>query len=170
MNLSVYLLPAFILIAFLVAIFKKVNVYDAFVSGVNGVIPLLLSIFPYVCTVLIASELFSKSGLSEIVNKALSPLFNALKIPPELTQLILIKPLSGSGSLAILSQIYSAHGADSYIGRCASCIFGLSETVFYLGAVYFSTCKNKRFTDAIIICLITNFISCIFACFICRVL
>ncbi len=170
MNPSVYLLPLFILLAFFVAFFKKVNVYDAFISGVNGVIPLLLSIFPYVCAVLVMSELFEVSGLSNLTVKLLSPLFDFLKIPSELTKLILIKPLSGSGSLALLSEIYQTHGADSYIGRCASCIFSLSETVFYISAVYFSSCKKKKLNDVIIICLISTFLSCIFACAICRVL
>lgn len=167
-NLSVYILPLFVLIAFLVAFFKKIKVFDGFVSGVNGVIPLLISIFPYLCAVLIASELFEVSGLSSAVTKALSPLFSLLKIPPELTKLILIKPLSGSGSIALLSDILKTYGAESYIGKCACCIFGSSETLFYISALYFSNCKNKCSPFAIIVCLVTSLFSCVFACFICR--
>ena len=169
-NFSLYLIPAFILIAFLVAYFKKVKVYDAFVSGINEVIPLLLSIFPYLCAVLIMSELFEVSGVSDIVTKWLKPLFNLIGVPSELTKLILIKPLSGSGSLALLSHLYETYGADGYIGKCASCIFSSSETVFYISSVYFCACKNKNAKSAIIISLIACFLSCIFACFICRLL
>ena len=169
-NFSLYLIPAFILIAFLVAYFKKVKVYDAFVSGVNEVIPLLLSIFPYLCTVIIMSELFEESGLSNLIVKWLKPALNLIGVPSELTKLILIKPLSGSGSLALLSDIYQTYGADSYVGKCASCIFSASETVFYISSVYFCTCKNKNAKSAIIMSLIACFLSCIFACFICRLL
>ena len=168
MNISVYLLPAFILIAFCVAFFKKINLYESFVSGVNEAIGLLFSIFPYICAVLIMSELFEASGLSFYLTKLLTPLFNFLQIPPELTKLILIKPLSGSGSIALLSDIYAEHGADSYIGKCASCIFGCSETVFYISAIYLSQCKNKNARLAIAISLIACFLSCIFACFLCK--
>jgi spore maturation protein B len=168
MSVSIYILPAFVLIAFVLAFIKKVNVYDAFISGVNDAISLLLTIFPYICAVLIMSELFEASGLSLALTKALSPLLKPLGIPPELTKLILIKPLSGNGSLALLTEIYSTHGADSYLGKCASCIFSCSETVFYVSAIYFSQCKNKSARLAIIISLIACFLSCIFACFLCR--
>ena len=168
MGIAVYILPVFILIAFVGAFIKKVNVYEGFASGVNELIPLLLSIFPYVFTVLIMSELFEVSGFSNFVCKLLKPLFNFLQIPPELTKLILIKPLSGSGALALLSEIYSTYGSESYISLCASCIFGASETVFYIGAIYFSSCKSKDIRSVVLISLISNFLTCIFACLICK--
>ena len=168
MNFSAFILPLFILIAFLVAFFKKVNVYEGFVSGVNEVIPLLFTIFPYICVVLIMSELCTQSGLTEYLCNALEPAFNFLGIPTPLTPLILIKPLSGSGAVAILADVYKNYGADSYVGKCASCIFSASETVFYVGAVYFSLCKNKKFPLIIAISIISFFATCIFACFICK--
>ncbi|MBR3864937.1 MAG: hypothetical protein IKJ19_07510 [Clostridia bacterium] len=170
MKIFAFVLPCFVLFAFISAFIKKVNIYDAFISGVNDAIALLLSIFPYICAVLIMNELAIQSGLWNLLCKLLKPLFSLFKIPPELTKLILLKPLSGSGSLAILSDIYKNYGVDSYISRCASCIFSSSETVFYIGALYFSKCKNKKLTTAIITCLLSNFASCIFACFICRFL
>ncbi len=170
MKVFAFILPCFVLFAFISAFLKKVNVYDAFICGINDAIALLLSIFPYICAVLIMNELALKSGLWDLVCKLLNPIFSFFNLPTELTKLILIKPLSGSGSLAILSDIYKAYGVDSYIARCASCIFSSSETVFYIGALYFSKCKNKKLTTAIITCLLSNFASCIFACFICRFL
>lgn len=168
MSLSVYLLPAFVFIAFLFAFIKKVNVYEGFVSGVKSAISLLLTIFPYICAVLIMSELFQASGASAWVITALKPLFDFFKIPSELTPLILLKPLSGSGSLAILSDIYTRFGVDSYLSLCASCLFGASETVFYISAIYLSGCKNKSCKSAIIISLLSYFLTCIFTCFICK--
>ena len=105
-----------------------------------------------------------------MLNGLLSPMWSFLGIPPELGPLILIKPFSGSGSLAVLSEVYATHGADSYVGRCASVIFGSSETVFYVSAVYFSACKNKRLLLPIIISLIAALMSAILACLVCRVM
>lgn len=168
MSISVYILPIFILFAFLCAFFKKVDVYNSFITGVNSAIELLLSIFPYILAVMVASELFEKSGLSDLVVKTLKPLFDFLGVPSELTKLILFKPLSGSGALAMLTEIYQTYGTESYISKCASCIFSSSETVFYVGAIYFSKCKSKKIPSAIAISLISSFLSCIFACLICK--
>ena len=117
MSISVYILPIFILFAFLCAFFKKVDVYNSFITGVNSAIELLLSIFPYILAVMVASELFEKSGLSDLVVKTLKPLFDFLGVPSELTKLILFKPLSGSGALAMLTEIYQTYGTESYISK-----------------------------------------------------
>ena len=114
------------------------------------------------------TELFSKSGISDKVIDFLSPFLSMLGIPKEITPLGIIKPFSGSGSLAILSDIFQKYGADGYIARCASAVFGSSETIFYVSAVYYSKSKEKRLTKPIIISLISTFISTVFACFICK--
>lgn len=165
-----YLLPAVLIAIVLFGSFKRVKPYDAFTRGAKEAIPLCVMIFPYLIAIFILAELFRASGLSDFLTKLLSPVFDFIGIPPELTELVLLKPFSGSGSLALLSDIYKSYGADSYIARCASCIFGSSETVFYIAAVYFSSVKQKKLTKAIIISLAASFTSCIFACFICHIL
>ena len=149
---------------------KKVRPYDAFTDGVKSAIPFAVSIFPYLASIFIMTELFEASGLSSVVSKFISPVFGLFGIPKELTKLVLIKPFSGSGSLAVLSEIYTAYGVDSYLSRCASVIYGSSETVFYVAAVYFAGAKTKKLTTPIIISLVASFISCAFACFICLVM
>ncbi|MBR2384376.1 MAG: spore maturation protein, partial [Clostridia bacterium] len=99
-----------------------------------------------------------------------SPFFNLLGIPTELTKLVLIKPFSGSGSLALVSEIFSTYGVDSYIARSACVIYGSSETVFYIAAVYFAGAKTKKLLVPILISLIASFFSCVFACFICKII
>ena len=128
------------------------------------------SVFPYLASIFVLTELFEASGLSDAVSRLVSPLFNLLGIPKELTKLVLIKPFSGNGALAILSEIYTQYGVDSYLSRCASVIYGSSETVFYVAAVYFAGAKTKNLTLPIIISLIASFASCVFACFICLVM
>ncbi|MCX4363882.1 MAG: spore maturation protein [Clostridia bacterium] len=168
--MSKYILPVFIGLVILAAFIKKVPVYDNFVKGSKESISLILSIFPYICAVLIAVELFSLSGLNSYLAKIMSPVLTFLGIPDELCELLIIRPLSGNGSLALLEGIYKTHGVDSYVSRCASVIVGASETVFYVGTVYFSTTKVKRLRYAIPISLVACYVGAIMACLICRIM
>ncbi len=165
-----YFIPLLFIVIFVYAILKKVKPYDAFTEGAKSAIPFAINIFPYLVSIFILTELFEISGLSGFIAKTLSPVFYILGIPTELTKLILIKPFSGSGALALLSEIYTSYGVDSYLARCASVIYGSSETVFYIAAVYFAGAKTKKLTAPIVISLIASFISCVFACFICKIL
>ena len=100
----------------------------------------------------------------------LSPFFSALGIPAELTKLLLVKPFSGSGATALLSEILQTNPPDGYVARCAAVCYGSSETVFYIGAVYFAKTKNNKLTAATLISLFASFVSAVFACFLCRFL
>lgn len=168
--MSKYFIPILIVIILLFSFIKKVKPYDTFTDGVKSALPFAASIFPYLASIFIMTELFEVSGLSSAVSKVVSPVFSLFGIPKELTKLVLIKPFSGSGSLAVLSEIFNSYGVDSYISRCASVIYGSSETVFYVAAVYFAGAKTKKLTAPIIISLVASFISCAFACFICLVM
>lgn len=163
-------IPVLFLAVFVFALFKKVKLYDSFTAGVKEALPLAFSLFPYLAAILMLSELFERSGLSDIVTSFLSPAFRFLGIPPEIAKLVLIKPFSGSGSTALLSDILTTYGADSFIGRCACVSYGSSETVFYISAVYFANVKYKKLAKPVMIALIANFLSVVFGCFICRFL
>ena len=165
-----YFIPLLFLSIYIYSAVKKVKPYDAFTEGAKSAIPFAVSIFPYLVSIFILTELFDRSGLSDALSTFLSPLFNLLGIPKELTKLVLIKPFSGNGALAVLTEIYTQHGVDSYLSRCASVIYGSSETVFYVAAVYFAGAKTKRLSLPIGISLFSSFISCVFACFICKIL
>ena len=168
--MSNYLIPLLFIFIFLYALIKKVKPYTAFTVGAKTAIPFAVSVFPYLVAIFVLTELFESSGLSNAVASFLSPLFNILGIPKELTKLVLIKPFSGNGSLAVLTEIYNKFGVDSYLSRCASVIYGSSETVFYVATVYFAGAKTKKLTAPIIISLVASLFSCVFACFICRIL
>ena len=166
--MSVYFIPVLFLIIMITAIVKRVKPYDAFIQGAKTAIPFAVNVFPYLVGIFILTELFEISGLSDLLVSILAPLFNLLGIPKELTKLILIKPFSGSGSLATVSQILTTHGVDGYLARTACAIYGSSETVFYVATVYFANAKTKNLLKPILISLTASFISCVFACFICR--
>ena len=170
MTVYSYIMPAFTLFTLICGAIKRVDLYEGFSEGVKQTINLLAGIFPYIATVLVMTELIEVSGAGKSINKFLSPLFSFLGIPEELTRLVLLKPFSGSGSLALLSETFGKYGADSYISHCAACIYGSSETTFYVSAVYFSACKNKKTGLAIIVSLISTFLSAILSCFLCRIM
>ncbi len=165
-----YFIPIFFIIIFIFCFIKKVKPYEAFTLGAKQAIPFATSVFPYLVSIFVLTELFEVSGLSNMFTTILSPFFTILGIPTELTKLVLIKPFSGSGALALLSEIFTKYGVDSYISRCACVIYGSSETVFYVAAVYFAGAKTKKLTAPILISLFASFCSCVFACFICLVI
>ncbi len=165
-----FIIPSIFIIVFGVAAIKRVNVYNCFSGGVESAFKFTLSLLPCLAAVFMMCELFEASGLSAIIIKALSPAFSFLGVPEELTKLILIKPLSGSGSLAYLTRIITENGADSYVARCACVCYGSSETVFYVSAVYFAGLKQKKLLRPIAISLLSALIATILACALCRVM
>ena len=168
--MSKFFIPILFLAIFVFALIKRVKPYDAFTEGAKSALPFAVSIFPYLVSIFVLTELFEVSGISSAVANFLSPAFRLFGIPKELTKLVLIKPFSGSGSLVLLTEIYSTYGVDSYLARCASVIYGSSETVFYVAAVYFAGAKTKKLALPITISLVASFFSCVFACFICLIL
>lgn len=165
-----YFIPLLFLTVFIIAFIKKFKPYDSFVEGAKSAVPFAVNLFPYLVCIFILTELFEVSGLTDLMCRLLSPLFSFLGIPKELTSLVLIKPFSGSGALATLSEIFNTYGVDSYLARCACVIYGSSETVFYIASVYFAGAKKRNLTLPIIISLFAGIISNVFACFICKIM
>ena len=97
------------------------------------------------------------------------PIFNIFKIPTELTEFLILRPFTGSGSMAMLSRIFSIYGPDSYIAKCACVIMSTSETTFYVVAVYLSTTKIKKLKYVIPVCLISAFLGATLSCLFCRI-
>ena len=168
--MSSYIIPIFIIFTLLYACYKKVNAYNSFVFGAKTSFDLILTSLPYLVAIFIALELFRESGLSLMLSKILSPVFGIFGIPSELNEMILIKPFSGCGSIAVLENIFTQYGADSYLARAGSCIAGSSEAIFYVTAVYFSKTDIKKFSYAIPVALIANFIGVVVACNICKIM
>ena len=169
MRYAALIIPALFVALFLYALFRRVKLYDCFTAGVKEAVPLIVSLFPYLAAILMLSELFEQSGLSAAITQALSPVFSFLGIPKEIGGLVLLKPFSGSGSTALLSELFAAYGADSYIARCAAVAYGSSETVFYISAVYFAGSK-KNLAKPIAIALFATLLSVILGCFLCRIM
>ncbi len=168
--MAVYIIPVFIIFVLVFSLFKKINAYDSFVSGAKQAVDLCINTFPYLVAIFSIVELLQASGLSLVISNLASPFFKLFGIPSELTEFLIIRPFTGSGSIGMLSNLFSLYGADSYISRCACVIMSCSETTFYVVAVYFSTTKIKKLRYVIPVCLLSAFLGSVLACAICRVM
>ncbi|MBP3581895.1 MAG: hypothetical protein J6J33_04015 [Clostridia bacterium] len=163
-----YIIPILIVFILLFSLIKKINAYDCFVSGARQAVDICINTFPYLVAIFAVVELLSISGVSAIISKAATPVFKVFGIPSELTEFLILRPFTGSGSIGMLSKIFSKFGADSYVSKCACIIMSCSETTFYVVAVYFSTTKIKKLKYTIPVCLLSAFIGAILACFFAR--
>lgn len=168
--MSNYIIPVLFVAILTAGIFKKVKCYDAFVLGAKQGLALGLEIFPYLAAMLLAVELMRASGLDKIVAEFLAPAFRFMGIPQELAELIFLRPFSGSGSLALLNDIYAKYGVDTYIGRCASVIMGTTETVFYISGVYFAKTNIRKLGCALPVALFCSTLGCVLSCLLCRIM
>ena len=165
-----YIVPVLLIAVLVYGLIKKVNVYDSFVLGAKQSFDLSLSVFPYLAAMFIMVNSLHESGLDTHIIRFIYPPFQLVGVPCEVVQLMLLRPFSGSGSLALLTDVYSQYGVDSYVGRCASVIMGSSETVFYVASVYFAGTKVKRTGMAIPIALFCNLLGGVAACLLCRIM
>lgn len=168
--MSIYIFPVLFLGVIVYTAVKKVSPYKAFMKGASEAVSLAVRVLPSLVAIFLAIELLKISGLGIFLAKTLAPVFSRIGIPEELSLLVFIKPFSGSSCLAILSDIYTQYGVDSYISRAASVIMGSSDTLFYIVAVYFTNTKVKRFLIAIPIALLANLAGAVIACLICRII
>lgn len=166
--MSAYIMPLAIFFVVIIGFFKKVNVYNSFCSGVKDGFNLVLDIMPYIVAIMLAISLMRYSGLGEIIIKILAPLLHFFGVPSELGEFIIMRPFTGSGSMAILQDIINSFGPDSKITRIASTIMGSSETVFFVSALYFSGKANKSVFKAIVLMLFVSFLAVVLSCLICN--
>ena len=131
------LVPFVIAAVSLYAIWRRVDVYTALIRGAGEGLNTLARIVPSLIALLTAVYMLRASGALELVARLLAPVLERLGIPPETVALMLVRPVSGSAALGVGSELISAYGPDSYIGRVAAVMLGSTETTFYTIAVYF---------------------------------
>ena len=139
-----WVLPVLLLGAAAWGLRKRVDVYDALVCGGREGLTVAAGLVPPLAALLTAVYMFRASGAMDLLTSLCAPLLERLGIPPETAPLMLIRPVSGSGALAVASDLMAAHGPDSYIGRVAAVMMGSTETTFYTIAVYFGAAGIVR--------------------------
>ena len=144
MNLSSLVVPLLLALVAAWGLGKRVDVYAALTRGAADGLTVLLRIVPALVGLLTAVSMLRASGAMEVLSALCAPALELLGIPPETAPLMLVRPVSGSGALAVGSELMAAHGPDSYIGRVAAVMLGSTETTFYTVAVYFGAAGIHR--------------------------
>ena len=144
MNLSALVIPVLLAAAAVFGMGRRVDVYGALTHGAEEGLAVLLRIIPSLVGLLTAVSMFRASGAMEWFSSLCAPVLEWAGIPPELMPLMLIRPVSGSGALAVAGDLITTHGPDSYIGRVAAVMLGSTETTFYTIAVYFGSAGIRR--------------------------
>ena len=160
--------PLILALTMLCAIRKNVDIFDAMTTGAQNGLKTVARILPALTVLLPCVAMLRASGTVDALTALLSPLLAPLGIPAETVPLMLLRPLSGSGALAVGSDIIKNTGADSLTGRCAAVMLGSTETTFYVIAVYFGAAKIKNTRHAIPAALIADLAGFLAAAFFTR--
>lgn len=163
-----YILPFIITIIIIVSQVKRRDTYNTFIKGAGDGLLILKNIFPALLGVMTAASMLRASGALDIFIKFISPVTDFLKIPPEIMPIALLRPVSGSGSLGILTNIFKEYGPDSVIGKISSVIMGSTETTFYCISVYYAKTRVKSSSKILCIALFCDFIAVLAAVYLCR--
>jgi spore maturation protein B len=166
--ISLLIIPLFLLFTVLYGTVKKVRVYDSFVEGAKQGPAIILKIFPYLLTIFVAIKGFQASGAFDVLRDSFYRLFGFLDIPIEAVSMAIVKPLSGSASTALFTDIVKTTGVDSMATQMSAVIMGSAETTFYVLAVYLGAVSIKKTRYLVPVCLVADFIGIVVAVFVAR--
>ena len=166
-GLSMYAIPIILLIILSIGLYREIKVYDVFIEGAKEGMLTVFKIIPSLVGLMVAIGVFRASGALDLIVFAVKPIVGIFGIPAETLPIILLRPISGSASLALLSDIFKLHGPDSFIGRISSTLSGSTETIFYTLAVYFGAVGIKNIRYTLLIALIANIAGVIATVLIC---
>lgn len=156
--ISLWLLPAILIVILTYAMFKKVPIYEAFTEGAQDGFKVAVNIIPYLVAILVAISMLRASGAIEMCSNCCSSILNKFSIPADVLPLFIVRSLSGSAALGVFSDIANHFGPDSYATKLAAIVLGSSETTFYVIAVYFGSVKISKVRYALLTGLIADFI------------
>ena len=162
-NISLLIIPIFILFTIWYGTWKKVRVYDSFVAGAKEGPRVILNIFPYLLTIFIAIKGFQASGAFDYLKDGFYQVFSFLDIPIEVVSMSLMKPLSGSASTALFTDIVKSTGPESTATKMTAVIMGSAETTFYVLAVYLGAVNIRKSRYLVPVCLIGDVVGVIVA-------
>lgn len=147
--ISNLIIPLLVLYIIIYGFVKKVNIYDEFLSGAGESFSMVLKLFPCLLAMILGINIFLKSGILDFFLNLVEPFFSYIKVPIETLPMMVMRPISGSSSLAILNNIYEAFSPDSFIGRLGSVIQGSTDTTFYVITLYFGSVGIKKIRYAL---------------------
>ncbi|AUS95145.1 spore maturation protein [Clostridium thermosuccinogenes] len=158
---SSYAIPGIFLVILGVGVYRDVKVFDVFVDGAKEGVATVVRIIPSLVGLMVAVGVFRASGALDLLIYATRPVASFLGIPSEAMPLAFMRPISGSASLALVSDIIEANGPDSFVGRVVSTMMGSTETIFYTLTVYFGSVGIKNIRYTLVAALIADTVSII---------
>jgi spore maturation protein SpmA len=166
--ISILAIPFFLSVFPVYAFARRVKVYEEFVEGARDGFNVAIRIIPYLVAILVAIGMFRAAGGIDLIARALGPLLNRVGFPVDLLPVVLVRPLSGSGTLSLFADLVKTRGPDSFIARTAGTIMGSTETTFYVLAVYFGSVGIRRTRHAVLAGLAADLTGVIVSIIICN--
>ena len=143
-TLSKIVIPIFVVFVIFYGFKKKINIYDSFLNGAKEGLMISFNIFPSIIAMVFAINIFLDSNFVYEVLAFFKPILQMFNIPLEIMPMAILRPISGTATLAIMNDIFIKYGPDSYIGRLASVLQGCTDTTIYVLALYFSSIGIKK--------------------------
>ncbi len=168
--ISIVAMPLVILVIIYKGLEQKISVFDIFLKGAKEGVEITFKIFPTLIGLFVAIGMLRSSGILEFITKLISPVLGVLRFPEEIVPLAILRPISGSASMAIATDIIKQNGVDSFIGILASVIMGATETTLYTIAVYTSSVRIKNTRGVIFAALAADITGIIVSLIICRII
>ena len=174
MNIITYIsmmaIPILITVIIVWGVKEKKDVFDLFLDGAKEGLEITVKLFPTMIGIFFSIALLRNSGVLDVLTKVISPLTKIISFPSEIIPLALIRPISGSGSIGIATDIMKNYGVDSYIGKVASVIMGSTETTLYIIAIYTAGFKLKKSNEVLISALVADIVGIICAVILCKIM
>jgi len=167
-TISIWAIPVFLVTIPVYGAFKGVKVYESFVEGAKGGFQMAIRIIPYLVAILVAIGMLRGAGAIDMLAQWIGPALGKVGFPVEILPVAIMRPLSGSGSLGLVTELVQTHGPDSFLGRLAATAYGSTETTFYVLAVYFGSVGIKKARHAILSGLTADVVALIMAVIVCR--
>lgn len=168
--LSNLAMPLVILMIVTYGLIEKNKVFDDFLEGAKEGMEIVFSILPTLIGLFVAIGALRNSGILDIMIRFITPLLNVIHFPSEIMPLAMLRPISGSGSIAVATDIMKNYGVDSSIGIMASTIMGSTETTLYTIAIYTSCVKVKKTRFVLLASLVADVIGILVSVGICRIM
>ncbi|MGP4060136.1 spore maturation protein [Halobacillus litoralis] len=159
--ISIWLIPAIILIVLVTATLKKIPSYEVFVEGSKEGIQIAISLLPFLLGMMVSIAIFQASGAMGAILKVFDPLMSMIGVPEEILPLAFIRPISGTAALSMTTELIRTFGPESFIGQLASVMQGSTDTTLYIITVYFGAVGIKRMGDALKVGLLADLVGII---------
>ena len=161
-------IPIIVMMIVLIALIKKIDIFSEFIKGVKFGVNTVYGIFPSLLGLIVAIGVFRESGVLDKILVLLKPIASIFDMPKEVLPLMLLRPISGSASLAMISDLMSTYGADSFIGRAASVIMASTDTIVYTLSIYLGCVGIKKIKYTLLTALVVQWYSMYIAIKCCR--